>query len=148
MTIFSVVLVAEAVTAAPPRPHNGARLNSMEFCSGEMATVSGAEALGKLIKPRLLVELEPWAREELRRRFPEADIANEAWEVSEARIRALQLVVMHASTPCIHFSQAGNQRGMQEHESHLIQKYFELVNAADDGKGAFMSGTSQKRGVD
>jgi len=47
--------------AAPPRPHNGARLNSMEFCSGEMATVSEAEALGKLIKPRLLVELEPWA---------------------------------------------------------------------------------------
>jgi len=27
---------------------------------------------------------------------------------------------------------------MQEDESHLIQKYFELVNAADDGKGAFM----------
>ena len=124
--------------AAPPRPNNGARLNSMEFCAGEMATVSEAEALGKLICPRLLVELEPWVREELRRRFPGADIANEAWEISEDRIRALRILVMHASTPCIHFSQAGNQRGMQESESNLIQKYFELVNAADDGKGALM----------
>ena len=113
-------------------------LKSMEFCAGALATTAESELLGGVIRPTILVEREPGAREVLKRRHPNALILNEGWRVTPAQLDAWGITVVHGSTSCVSFSPAGARKGMKDPDATLVNHLLMLVREMDQGRGALM----------
>ena len=91
--------------------YTGPKLRAAEICAGACATTSVAEERSGFFSPAILCERDVQAKTYLKKRYPEALIVPEVWELTPAMLDAHDVKVVHASTPCTAFSRAGNQQG-------------------------------------
>ena len=131
-------LTSTGVAECTRQQYTGPKLRTAEICAGACATTSVAEERSGFFSPAILCERDVQAKTYLKKRYPEALIVPEVWELTPAMLDAHDVKVVHASTPCTAFSRAGNQQGLKENDANAIFHVLHLVKNMDQGRGAVM----------
>ena len=90
-------------------------LNHVDLCSGIGGFSLGFEWAG-LSQPILFCDIEPWARQILKKHWPNVPIAEDVKEIAADPDRFIpgRVDILTAGYPCQPFSVAGNQRGTED----------------------------------
>jgi len=92
-----------------------ARFNHVDLCSGIGGFSLGFEWAG-LSQPILFCDIEPWARQILKKHWPNVPIAEDVKELANDPETLIpgRVDILTAGYPCQPFSVAGNQRGTED----------------------------------
>ena len=90
-------------------------LNHVDLCSGIGGFSLGFEWAG-LSQPILFCDIEPWARQILKKHWPNVPIAEDVKEIAADPDRFIpgRVDILTAGYPCQSFSQAGKRRGTED----------------------------------
>ena len=90
-------------------------LNHVDLCSGVGGFSLGFEYAG-LSRPILFCDIEPWARQILKKHWPNVPIAEDVKEIAADPDRFIpgSVGILTSGYPCQSFSQAGKRRGTED----------------------------------